>query len=387
MRILFMADVSPNPDSGAAGTELRTIEALRELGHEVDALWSSDFPRRIAHGNLHYLLELPRAYRSALVRLCENRVYDVAHVNQPHGFLAARHLSGRPHRPVFVHRSHGLEMHVQEERRRWKRRLAHAAPPWPRTLASEIMSGLLDRHSRAIARWADGHIVSSSLDARYLTERLFVPMERIAIIPQAPPQFFQDATPPAMTASRLKKVLYAGQFDFIKAPVIVAAVMRALADDRENSMTWVTAARDHPQVRELLGEAAGRVQLLDWLPAESLQAVYDAHGVFLFPSFFEGFGKAFLEAMSRGLVVVASDVGGAHDVITSGHDGFLAPAGEVERLVSIVRTLMNHPEQAALISSAAVQSASRYRWSRVAEETAEFYRRLIDRRSAGGMRP
>ena len=63
-----------------------------------------------------------------------------------------------------------------------------------------------------------------------------------------------------------------------------------------------------------------------------LVQVYDRHGVFLFPSFFEGFGKAFLEAMSRGLVVIASDVGGMHDLIRDGENGFLVAPGDAAAL-------------------------------------------------------
>ena len=386
MRILFMADVRPNVDSGAAGTEVRTIEALRAQGHEVQAIWSPDLGRRIGHGNLHYLLELPRAYRRALADASRTQTYDVVHVNQPHGFLAARHLRSLPEGPVFVHRSHGFEMHVQEEVGRWKRVLGGAPPTSARTMASWMMSRLLNQHSKAIARWADGHIVSSSLDAEFLNRRLSVPLDRIAVIAQAPPSAFFDSPPPPMTDSRLRKVLYVGQFEFVKAPMIVAGVMRALAGDPSVQLTWVTAARDHHRVRELMGSTAGRVDLVDWRSADELQRVYDAHGVFLFPSFFEGFGKAFIEAMSRGLCVVASDVGGAHDVITSGQDGFLVPAGDQETSIAIVRSIIANPETSRAVSRSAIQTASRYNWPRVAMETADFYSRLIDFKNAGSVR-
>ena len=82
-------------------------------------------------------------------------------------------------------------------------------------------------------------------------------------------------------------------------------------------MTWVTSKLAHDQVLELLSETARpRVALLDWMPQKELLDVYDNHGIFVFPSFFEGFGKAFLEAMARGLCVVAADNGGASDVIS-----------------------------------------------------------------------
>ena len=56
LKILMMADLPPNADSGAAGTEYQTMEALRRLGHEVDAVWADSLPHRIGHGNLHYCL-------------------------------------------------------------------------------------------------------------------------------------------------------------------------------------------------------------------------------------------------------------------------------------------------------------------------------------------
>ena len=46
--------------------------------------------------------------------------YDVVHVNQPHGYLAAKALRTLDPRAIFVHRSHGLEARVKRELARWK---------------------------------------------------------------------------------------------------------------------------------------------------------------------------------------------------------------------------------------------------------------------------
>jgi glycosyltransferase involved in cell wall biosynthesis len=61
-----------------------------------------------------------------------------------------------------------------------------------------------------------------------------------------------------------------------------------------------------------------------WRHGQREPRIYDDHGVFLFPSFFEEFGKAFLESMSRGLVLVASNNGGMRDVIKEGQSGLLS---------------------------------------------------------------
>lgn len=383
MRILFMADVAPDPNAGASGTELRTIETLREQGHDVDAIWAPDLGRNIAHGNLHYLLELPRAYRRALSVALARRRYDVAHVNQPHGWMAAKWLRNLDQPPVFIHRSHGIEPHAEEVVSGWRERLGARVPgSLPRRILQATMERLLDRHVVWIARFADGHIVSASLDRDFLVERYGVPAERIAVIPQAAPDAYLREPAPPMTAERMQRVLHVAQLAFFKAPMITAgAINRLAAVNPLRTFTWVCDRTAHTRVREMLSDDANaRTTLLHWMARDDLRRVYDTHGVFLFPSFFEGFGKAFLEAMSRGLCVVASDAGGMRDVITHGIDGVLVPPGDAEAVADAVRALK--PERAVSMSTAAAATARRYTWERVARETAAFYRRCMEAKRA-----
>ena len=85
---------------------------------------------------------------------------------------------------------------------------------------------------------------------------------------------------------------------------------------------------------------------MEWCDQSDLLRVYDEHGIFLFPSFFEGFGKAFLEAMSRGLVVVASNNGGMKDVIKDGESGFLAKTGDWRQMADLAIQAVENPELA-----------------------------------------
>src|SRR4051812_39402554 len=183
----MMSDTPADPNRGAAGTEVRTMEALRALGHEVDAIWSDDLGRRIEHGNLHILLEQPRAYERAVVAALGRKEYDVVHANQPHGFRAARAVHGMAPRTVFIHRSHGFESNADETLRPWLKKFGSDERNVGRRLATQVLAPLLRRHGTAIAREADGHVVSSSLDAAFLRDPMRVPAEKIAAIPQAPP--------------------------------------------------------------------------------------------------------------------------------------------------------------------------------------------------------
>jgi glycosyltransferase involved in cell wall biosynthesis len=374
-----MADTPPDPDRGAAGTEVQTIRALRGLGHDVDAIWSTDLGRRIRHGNLHLLLELPYAYNRAAAEAMRRKNYDVVHVNQPHGYRTARMVHRRRSGTIFIHRSHGLELHVEETLQPWREQFGDDERGLMRRAASRALTPLLARHSRVIASEADGHIVSSSLDAEFL-RRHGVPSERVAVIPQAPPDSYIASPAPAMHRGRLRNVLHVGQYAFVKAPMITAAAMNRIADaEKEARFTWVCDRSHEAAIRELLSSSANeRLRVLPWTAQESLRDVYDAHGIFLFPSFFEGFGKAFLEAMSRGLCVVASDVGGMHDVIESGRNGVLVPPGDANAVAEAALAVMRDPLRAAAMSSEAAITARRYSWNRVARETADFYQSRLN---------
>jgi glycosyltransferase involved in cell wall biosynthesis len=375
MRILFMSDTPADPDSGAAGTELRTIAALRALGHEVDALWSDALGRRISHGNLHYLLELPRAYGDAMRRQLAHAAYDVVHASQPHGYLAAREARARGVSPVFVHRSHGFEPRVAAAMKRWQPFEKCRSPA--RRIASAALAALLEINYRGIARYAHGHIVSSSLCADTLRE-YGVPRTRIAVIPQAPPESFR-APAPAFDAARVDRLLHVGQFAFVKGPHVLARAFEAVLRKRPNAtLTYVCSAAHHNRARELFdAQTRHRVTFVDWMPQHELSAIYDSHGVFLFPSLFEGFGKALVEAMARGLAVVASDEGAAHDFLINGENGLRVPVGDADAMAQACLRLAADPARAARMGELARQTALACTWQRTASETADFYRRLI----------
>lgn len=62
--------------------------------------------------------------------------------------------------------------------------------------------------------------------------------------------------------------------------------------------------------------------------------------LFLFTSHREGLSVAVLEAMSAGLSVVATDVGGIADQVISGQNGFIVPDGDVVTAAARVCTLL-----------------------------------------------
>ena len=149
---------------------------------------------------------------------------------------------------------------------------------------------------------------------------------------------------------------------FVKTPYSYRHLNRVLPKNPKAKMTWVTAQASHAWIIEkLLPELRERVTLKDWIPQEQLISLYDQHGLFLFPSFTEGFGKASLEAMTRGLCVVASGCRRHARPDLPRKKWLLCEPGNVEQFENGLNQLLNHPEKSKHGASwqHKVQSSSR----------------------------
>jgi glycosyltransferase involved in cell wall biosynthesis len=71
------------------------------------------------------------------------------------------------------------------------------------------------------------------------------------------------------------------------------------------------------------------------------------------PSLSEGLPLALLEAMAAGVPVVASQIGGVDELITSGETGLLVEVGDVEGLAAAIRHLLGDRPLALALASAA----------------------------------
>ena len=93
--------------------------------------------------------------------------------------------------------------------------------------------------------------------------------------------------------------------------------------------------------------------------SETVRAAYAAGDVLLLPSSAEGISLAVYEAMSMGLPVVASDVGGHAELVTPG-TGVLVPLSgntiiDTDRFAAVLGSMMASDEGRAQLSSAARQ--------------------------------
>ena len=107
--------------------------------------------------------------------------------------------------------------------------------------------------------------------------------------------------------------------------------------------------------------------------------VYAAFDIAVQASASEGLPNAVLEAAAAALPVVATDVGGTREIITSGVDGLLVRHGDGDGIVHAIAGLTENAEVRNLLGLAAQRRAQDFSPTRLAEETAALYHRLVGR--------
>ena len=156
--------------------------------------------------------------------------------------------------------------------------------------------------------------------------------------------------------ARPLRFIFAGQLSLRKGiPMLLEAWNKAALRDAELELVGAWNLSEDKR--------AALPQGVTWVPPcsrEALRARFLSADAFVFPSFFEGFALALLEAMACGLPVIASEVTDP-DVLPEGC-GRLVPIGDLDALVEALRWFAGHRERLAVMSLAVRAKAESFTW-------------------------
>lgn len=130
----------------------------------------------------------------------------------------------------------------------------------------------------------------------------------------------------------------------------------------------------HPAVRRAVAESRVEpsVRFLGFVPLETLKVFYRAAALFAFPSLYEGFGLAPLEAMACGTPVVASDVPPLVEAV--GDAAELVSPDNVFDIARGLREVLLDKDRRKQLSQAGQAQARRFNWEKTAAEVLAVYR-------------
>ena len=118
--------------------------------------------------------------------------------------------------------------------------------------------------------------------------------------------------------------------------------------------------------------------MLGRVPHVDLPAYQSAADVFVSPALGqESFGIVLVEAMAAGVPVVATDIPGYREVIRTGIDGVLVPAGDDAALADALERVLEDPDLSTRLSEAGQRRAVDYSWEAVVPRIEAVYRRVV----------
>jgi len=115
-----------------------------------------------------------------------------------------------------------------------------------------------------------------------------------------------------------------------------------------------------------------------------MESVYDAADLFLFPTLFDPFPLATLEALSAGLPVITTSDNGVSEIMTSGvHGTIIAEASDIPSLSNALRkwfSVLADPSHGPMTQASCSELASQFTLERNLRETLEVIRELTAKR-------
>ena len=125
-------------------------------------------------------------------------------------------------------------------------------------------------------------------------------------------------------------------------------------------------------MREAFSRAGAVVR--DFGTAEEAALLLADSAVLAMPSRWEAFPYLLLEAMSCGLAVVASDVGGVRECVHDRENGLLVPPGDARELAMALQELLVSDTLRQRLASAAPASVAQFSLARMIDQTDAIYR-------------
>lgn len=224
------------------------------------------------------------------------------------------------HKPVLIH-AHGPEFHLTY----------NSLPRWMQKCLSLIF------------RSCQGFIVLSNSWKNFYVTNLGLETERVFVLPN--PVCVPDKIPDRLDSNKVR-LLFSGRvgqrkgaFDLIKAFADLPAEQKVRAElifagdgDIEQGIALVNSLN-----------LANHITFVGWLNSDKRDKLLKNSHIFILPSYNEALPMALLEAMSWGLPVITSPVGGIPEIITANKNGLVVTPGDIQQLTAAMQLLIeNH---------------------------------------------
>jgi glycosyltransferase involved in cell wall biosynthesis len=121
-----------------------------------------------------------------------------------------------------------------------------------------------------------------------------------------------------------------------------------------------------------------RVIFTGYVEEADLPGLYQCASLFVYPSFYEGFGLPPLEAMACGLPVIVSNTTSLPEVVRDA--GIYVDPNDVEQIAFSIDTVLSDSELRRILIQRGLERAKLFSWEKTAKATLQLYEQVVEGR-------
>lgn len=337
-------------------------ENLKALGVEVDYYTFSDLPENL-DVRIKFCLFSFFVYR----HIQRYRKWDIIDAATSDAWMLAK-FRGKNKKPKIVISSHGLEHMLEENRVTYEKKASLKYKCWV-TIQLKLVEASL--------RNSDHICVLTNSEKEYIKERFLLPQERISVFYHSLPAYFRNL--PDYHPPNEFKVLYVGTGIERKG---VRYLLDALEELLRHNINFSVTLAGLQTPQFLFQDAVSdrlrsRLKITPFIENRVLPQIYLTHSVFVFPSFYEGFGIVLSEAMACGIPIITTEAGIAREWIQDQVNGIVVPFRDSSAIYRALMWAYNYPNEMVDFGRNAKRLIQKIDQGQEAKQRMEIYRNLI----------
>jgi glycosyltransferase involved in cell wall biosynthesis len=237
------------------------------------------------------------------------------------------------------------------------------------------------------ARFADRIISISHSTTQDIVNKLGVPVEKVATTQLAVSPKYQPGLDKRYVAAvktkynlPLEYILFVGTIEPRKNIIGLVRAYFALPQAIKDRFSLVIVGKKGWHYQELFFKVKNssdrsKIVFPGYVTEDDLPAIYGGASLFVYPSFYEGFGIPVLEALACGVPTITSNLSSMPEV--AGNAGLLFDPNNVEELTKAMMLVLNEPARAKKMIDMGLNQAAAFSWKKCAQETLAVYNGVL----------
>ncbi len=174
-------------------------------------------------------------------------------------------------------------------------------------------------------------------------------------------------------------IVFAGRFMEQKSPLQVVQTLNEI-----KNLSWkcimIGDGPLMPDVKKSIAELGleDRFTFPGWVTPDEVMEYFGKSDILFMPSLSEGLPVVGVQALAKGLAIVASRIGGFVDLVDEGQNGYLIETGKRAGYKTRLQEALQNPSRLLSLRQASLEKAKSFEISRIAERYEAIFEQIVN---------